>query len=199
MTLLEWCGIAALVAVVGTIACTRRKETSPQGEAASAASSDLVGELRKTTFSVATDLRGAPPDGAKRKPSEAARAVEIYNQMNAIARQKAGDAGASSTNEGDRATQMRVELAIVEDGKRVFEDTLTFTTSEQEQSYRAKTGDTSRSYVVKYSFGPPASLEITGPAYRAGFAIGIHRSSEWESSVIGNNWATLLLKCTPLP
>ena len=162
-----------------------------------------IDELNKSTLAVST-LRSRPqsaPPGflPTEKQTEGARAVELFGQMRAAVLKKSADASGDTAQEGNQATQMRLQFAIVEKGERLFEGTITLAASRQEQSYRATTGDTSRVYLVTYSFGRPSTLEIDGPNYRAGFAIGVHRSSDWESCVVGNDSATLLLKCTPLP
>jgi hypothetical protein len=92
---------------------------------------------------------------------------------------------------------MRVQFALIENGQPVIADTIVLTAQQQEKTYQAKTGDMSRSYVVAYTFGRPASLQIHGPAYKSAFAIGVHESSDWESVGVGT-WATLAFKCTPL-
>jgi hypothetical protein len=94
---------------------------------------------------------------------------------------------------------MRVQFALIEKGQPVAEDTLTLTSASQRQVYHAKTGDTSRNFIVTYAFGrPSASFEIKGPAYETALAIGVHQSTESEQIAIGN-WATLVFECTPLP
>lgn len=98
------------------------------------------------------------------------------------------------------ATSMRLEFALLQDGQRVVEDTLTLTSTSQAQTYHATTGDKSRAFVVMYTFAQPAStLGVEGPKWKAGVAIGVHRSTEWEEIAIGDGSATLLYKCTPLP
>jgi len=152
MSWLGWCGDVCLIA---SVACTRRREAPPE----TAEPEMTMDELNKSTLAVST-LRSRPqsaPPGSlpTEKQTEGARAVELFEQMRAVVLKKSVDASGETAKEGNQATQMQLQFAIVEKGERLFEGTVTLAASRQEQSYRAATGDTSRVYLVTYSFGRP--------------------------------------------
>jgi hypothetical protein len=128
----------------------------------------------------------------------AARARELYAQ---VLQKDPSFAGGVPNGGGsdEQATRLQIEMVLVEHEEPVFHDTVLVEEGVQERSYRAASGDGSRTYRARYAFGHPSSIEILGPDFGVGCALAVRRSFSWASTPLGaDSWRTLDYKATPL-
>jgi hypothetical protein len=96
------------------------------------------------------------------------------------------------------ATRLQVELVLYENREVVLRDTLVMTREPSQRVHEVRGRGAARKYVLSYAFDRPSStLSILAPDYQSSFAMGVYRSTDWETIGVGLTGA-MMFRLTPL-
>jgi hypothetical protein len=97
------------------------------------------------------------------------------------------------------ATRLGIDLVLLEKGEVVFRDQIVLTREPSQRVHEVRGNGPTRKYLLSYAFDRPAStLSILAPDYQSSFAMGVHRSTDWERIGIGAT-GELVFQLVPLP